>query len=248
MYVNPRHSRVLLSLHSFFMLRCPDSRKQGTAPGEWDPARGRFAAPGQARSGRGRTDVTFSPVSFIISCPHSLLFFPSIQKPIKVVDFGPDGPIRCSRCRAYINPFVDFREDGLKFDCNFCDGTNKGECHFSLQSHRRCWQVVSRHKLALDGMPGWMSLLTTLLLSFAVPDSYVCDLDQFGVRRDVRDRPELSMGSVEYAVPLDQFSVRPEPQVGLGHVPRFSTTFHFLSRSRSSCLLSKPLTMPRCRE
>ncbi|KAI8801010.1 Sec23/Sec24 trunk domain-containing protein [Cladochytrium replicatum] len=42
------------------------------------------------------------------------------EQPILVVDFGPEGPVRCQRCRAYINPFVVFTEGGRKFACNLC--------------------------------------------------------------------------------------------------------------------------------
>lgn len=37
-----------------------------------------------------------------------------------MVDFGEGGPVRCSRCKAYINPFMKFIDQGRKFICNFC--------------------------------------------------------------------------------------------------------------------------------
>jgi hypothetical protein len=30
------------------------------------------------------------------------------------------GPIRCSRCKAYINPFMRFIDQGKHFVCNLC--------------------------------------------------------------------------------------------------------------------------------
>lgn len=40
------------------------------------------------------------------------------ESPIPIVN---DGVItRCRRCRSYINPFVELRQDGLKWKCNFC--------------------------------------------------------------------------------------------------------------------------------
>ncbi|GJP42177.1 hypothetical protein CLOM_g1780, partial [Closterium sp. NIES-68] len=40
--------------------------------------------------------------------------------PVHVVDFGEMGPIRCHRCKAYINPFMRFVDHGRKFICNLC--------------------------------------------------------------------------------------------------------------------------------
>jgi hypothetical protein len=43
--------------------------------------------------------------------------------PLPVIDCGADGPPRCPRCRAYINPFVRFIEterDRSTYICNFC--------------------------------------------------------------------------------------------------------------------------------
>lgn len=37
---------------------------------------------------------------------------------------GEAGPLRCSQCRAYINPFMQFTDYGRKFLCNFCGAVN----------------------------------------------------------------------------------------------------------------------------
>lgn len=46
------------------------------------------------------------------------------EQPIPVIDFGDEGPPRCRRCRAYINPFMTFRAGGNKFVCNMCTHPN----------------------------------------------------------------------------------------------------------------------------
>ncbi|KAJ2896114.1 hypothetical protein MKZ38_005869 [Zalerion maritima] len=43
---------------------------------------------------------------------------------IPVLDFGDQGPPRCHRCRAYINPFMLFRGGGNKYVCNLCTYPN----------------------------------------------------------------------------------------------------------------------------
>ncbi|PPD68150.1 hypothetical protein GOBAR_DD34967 [Gossypium barbadense] len=53
-----------------------------------------------------------------MSLPH-----PS-EDPIQVVDFGESGPVRCSRCKGYINPFMKFIDQGRKFICNLCGFTD----------------------------------------------------------------------------------------------------------------------------
>ncbi|GJP53569.1 hypothetical protein CLOM_g12724 [Closterium sp. NIES-68] len=45
--------------------------------------------------------------------------------PVHVVDFGEMGPIRCHRCKAYINPFMRFVDHGRKFICNLCGVSNE---------------------------------------------------------------------------------------------------------------------------
>ncbi|XP_014661179.1 LOW QUALITY PROTEIN: protein transport protein Sec24-like At4g32640 [Setaria italica] len=46
------------------------------------------------------------------------------EEPIQLVDFGEMGPIRCSRCKAYINPFMKFVDQGRHFICNLCGFRN----------------------------------------------------------------------------------------------------------------------------
>jgi len=43
---------------------------------------------------------------------------------IPVVNFGPVGVVRCRACRAYINPFVTWSENGRKWRCNLCGRDN----------------------------------------------------------------------------------------------------------------------------
>lgn len=38
----------------------------------------------------------------------------------EIVDFGESGPIRCSSCKAYMNPHMQFLDRGRKFKCCFC--------------------------------------------------------------------------------------------------------------------------------
>lgn len=42
------------------------------------------------------------------------------ELPIPLVDFGPQGPLRCTRCRGYVNSYTKFIQGGRKFVCNIC--------------------------------------------------------------------------------------------------------------------------------
>lgn len=37
-----------------------------------------------------------------------------------VVDAGEEGPYRCPRCKAYVNPNTKFTDNGQKAQCNIC--------------------------------------------------------------------------------------------------------------------------------
>jgi len=60
---------------------------------------------------------------------------------IQVVDFGDMGPVRCSRCKAYMNPFMRFMSSGRTFVCNFCGHSNQTPeayfCHLGPDGRRR---------------------------------------------------------------------------------------------------------------
>lgn len=63
------------------------------------------------------------------------------EEPIQVVDFGESGPVRCSRCKGYINPFMKFIDQGRHFKCNFCGHTNDTprdyQCNLGPDGRRR---------------------------------------------------------------------------------------------------------------
>ena len=46
-------------------------------------------------------------------------------EPVPVVNFGASSVIRCKNCRAYINPFVQFIENGRRWKCNMCSSLNE---------------------------------------------------------------------------------------------------------------------------
>lgn len=65
------------------------------------------------------------------------------EDPIQVVDFGEMGPVRCKKCKAYMNPFMRFIDGGKQFVCNICGCSNDTPreyfCHLGGDGRRRDW-------------------------------------------------------------------------------------------------------------
>ncbi|XP_031111153.1 protein transport protein Sec24-like At4g32640 [Ipomoea triloba] len=63
------------------------------------------------------------------------------EEPIQVIDFGESGPVRCSRCKGYINPFMKFIDQGRRFICNLCGYTDETprdyHCNLGPDGRRR---------------------------------------------------------------------------------------------------------------
>lgn len=63
------------------------------------------------------------------------------EEPIQVLDFGEMGPVRCSGCKAYMNPHMKWVEGGNKFICCFCGASSATPpdyfCHLGPDGRRR---------------------------------------------------------------------------------------------------------------
>ena len=46
------------------------------------------------------------------------------------MSFGQKAIVRCKDCRSYVNPFVRFIENGLKWICNFCGDLNPTDSYY----------------------------------------------------------------------------------------------------------------------
>ena len=42
------------------------------------------------------------------------------ENEIPIVDFGPEGPVRCGRCGAYVNPFAKWAPNCGQWQCPLC--------------------------------------------------------------------------------------------------------------------------------
>ena len=69
--------------------------------------------------------------------------------PVPVIDVGAAGPVRCQRCRAYINPAVVFTHGGQRFTCSLCAFSNEvtGEYFCNLDAANRRLDTHQRPEL-----------------------------------------------------------------------------------------------------
>ncbi|XP_028403896.1 protein transport protein Sec24C-like isoform X2 [Dendronephthya gigantea] len=59
------------------------------------------------------------------------------ENPLQLVDHGANGPVRCNRCKAYMNPFMQFIDGGRRFLCNICSYSSEvPQEYFSHLDHQ----------------------------------------------------------------------------------------------------------------
>ncbi|GMH36590.1 hypothetical protein BSKO_04463 [Bryopsis sp. KO-2023] len=76
---------------------------------------------------------------------------------------------------------------------------------------RRCRTYINPHVTWTDGGRRWSCNVCQCLNDVAM--EYFCTLDESGQRRDILERPELSLGSVEYVAPPEYMVRGPMPTV-----------------------------------
>jgi len=55
---------------------------------------------------------------------------PDSGEEVSSSSFGTKPIVRCRDCRAYVNPFVRFIENGMKWICNFCGDINPTDNYY----------------------------------------------------------------------------------------------------------------------
>ncbi|KAJ3209205.1 COPII coat Sec23p-Sfb3p heterodimer component [Entophlyctis luteolus] len=111
------------------------------------------------------------------------------EMPVPVVDYGESGPLRCRRCRAYINPWFAFSDGGRKMVCNLCGcDTEVPPEHFcNLDMSGRRMDLASRPELLYGAVEFRAS--KEYSVRPAIPPVYVFAIDvswnsvQFGMLR-----------------------------------------------------------------
>jgi protein transport protein SEC24 len=153
---------------------------------------------------------------------------------IDVVDFGACGIIRCKRCRTYVNPFVQWLDNGRRWRCNLCGAANDCPssyfCHLDADGQRR----------DKDQRPE----LNTGSVELVAPAEYMVRPPQAPVYMFVIDvsAQAISSGMLATCVEtiketLDSLPGAPRTQVG---VITYDSTIHFYNLKST---LSQPQMM-----
>ncbi|XP_078094614.1 protein transport protein Sec24C-like [Mustelus asterias] len=59
-----------------------------------------------------------------------LATLPEEEAPVRLVDPGEAGPVRCESCAAYMCPLMRFIDNGQRFECPFCDAVSRVPQHY----------------------------------------------------------------------------------------------------------------------
>jgi protein transport protein SEC24 len=155
------------------------------------------------------------------------------EAPVPVVDAGPQGPIRCLRCRAYMNSWNKFVAEGRQYVCSVCYTPNPVPdyyyCNLDANGVRR--DRAERAELS-RGSVEWVATpdfiqrppqdpcyLFVLDVSYAAAATGLIDTAVEAVRGAialVAQNPRARVGIVTYHQELQFYSVRPtrkEPQM-----------------------------------
>ena len=98
------------------------------------------------------------------------------DEPIPVVNFGAT-VVRCKRCRAYINPFVTWLENGRRWRCNICTLVNNTSNQYYCQLDANGERLDTKERPELS--KGIIEIIATseYMVRSPVPPAYVFVID-----------------------------------------------------------------------
>lgn len=83
----------------------------------------------QVPAGEDMVKVAGMPLALLVQ---PLALADPREEALPLVDAGEAGPVRCGRCKAYMNPFMTFVDQGRHFTCNFCNMKNETPRHYMM--------------------------------------------------------------------------------------------------------------------
>ncbi|MCL7045120.1 hypothetical protein MKW94_012968 [Papaver nudicaule] len=153
---------------------------------------------------------------------------------VPTVNLGPIGIVRCRKCRAYVNPYVQFSEGGRKWRCNMCNLLNEvpGEYVAPLDANGK--RVDAEYRAELSKGTIEFIAPTEYMVRPPMPPTYffLIDVSISAVKSGM-------IGIVAETIKscLDELPGFPRTQIGF---ITFDSTLHFYSMKSS---LTQPQMM-----
>lgn len=148
-----------------------------------------------------------------------------------VINFGSTGVVRCRHCRTYINPFVQWVDNGRRWRCNLCGVSNDvASSYFShLKSNQQRQDREERPELHKGSV------------EFVAPSEYMMRPPQPPCYVFVIDVSAPGVGAlraITETIKTQLDHLPGSPRTRLGFIT-FDSTVHFynLKASSSSCIL-----------
>nr|XP_016479832.1 PREDICTED: protein transport protein Sec24-like At4g32640 [Nicotiana tabacum] len=156
------------------------------------------------------------------------------EEPIEVVDFGQGGPVRCFRCKGYINPFVKFIDQGRRFTCNLCGYTNETprDYHCNLGSDGRRRDADEKPELCRGTVEFVATKEYTLRDPMPVVYFFLIDVSMNAIQTGATAAACSAISQV--------ISYLPEGPRTLVGIATFDSTIHFYNLKRA---LQQPLML-----
>ncbi|GJV35961.1 transport protein Sec24-like protein [Tanacetum coccineum] len=183
------------------------------------------------------------------------------EEPIQIVDFGEGGPVRCSRCKGYINPFMKFVDQGRRFVCNFCGFTDETprdyQCNLGPDGRRRDADerpelcrgtvefVATREFLVREPMPAVFFFLIDVSMNALQTGATAGACSAISrVIADLPEGPRTMVGIATFDSTIHFYNLKralqqegPRTMVGIA---TFDSTIHFYNLKRA---LQQPLML-----
>ncbi|DAZ97864.1 TPA: hypothetical protein N0F65_003291 [Lagenidium giganteum] len=167
------------------------------------------------------------PLAAII-CP--LAELKEDELPIPLVDFGPTGPLRCTRCRAYVNSFTKFIQGGRKFVCNICTLNNETprDYYCSVDQNGRRRDVQERAELSRGSVDYVVPAAYTVRPPQEPIFVFVLDVSLFSFQTSLA---QSTLNAIKYILPSLAQSKR--KKVG---IVTFDSSVHYYRMDHSSSI------------
>ncbi|TMW68179.1 hypothetical protein Poli38472_007851 [Pythium oligandrum] len=122
------------------------------------------------------------------------------ELPIPLVDFGPNGPLRCTRCRAYVNSYTKFIQGGKKFVCNICALSNETprDYYCSVDQNGRRRDVQERAELCRGSVDYVVPAAYTLRPPQEPIFVFVLDVSLFSFQTSLA---QATLDAIKYLLP-----------------------------------------------